>query len=109
MEILISGASIAGPALAYWLNRHGHRVTVVERAAELRDGGYKVDIRGAAVEVIRKMGLLDQVGAARTDMRIARFVDADGEQVATMDAELFGGRSTGDIEIMRGDLARILF
>jgi 2-polyprenyl-6-methoxyphenol hydroxylase-like FAD-dependent oxidoreductase len=109
MEILISGASVAGPTLAYWLNRNGHRVTVVERAPALREGGYKVDIRGAAIDVIEKMGLLDQVHAAGTDMRVARFVDGTSKQLATMDAEIFGGRSTGDIEIMRGDLAKLLY
>lgn len=47
-KILISGASIAGPALAYWLNRYGFQPTIVEKAPALREGGYAIDIRGAA-------------------------------------------------------------
>ncbi|MDZ5443916.1 FAD-dependent monooxygenase [Micromonospora sp. 4G57] len=106
--VLISGASVAGPALAWWLRRHGFRPTVVERAPALRDGGYKVDIRGAALEVIDRMGLRGQVERHDTGMRSARFVDSAGAQLATMDAALFGGREGDDAEIMRGDLARIL-
>lgn len=107
-SILISGASVAGPALAWWLRYHGLRPTVVERAPALRDGGYKVDIRGAALTVVDRMGLREQVRRHDTDMRSARFVDSAGVQLATMDARLFGGREGADAEIMRGDLARIL-
>ena len=106
--ILISGGGVAGRALAFWLVRHGHRPTIVERAPGPRHGGYKVDIRGAAVEAIRRMGLLEEVRRASTDMRMASFVDDAGKQVAIMDAELFGGRSGDDVEIVRGDLTRIL-
>ena len=64
-RILISGASVAGPALAYWLARHGFRPTVVERAPQLRGGGYAVDFRGAAhLSVLAQMGILDQIRAA---------------------------------------------
>jgi len=108
-NILISGASIAGPALAYWLRRYGFNPTVVERAPALREGGYKVDIRGAAVAVAERMGLLAELRHASTDMRGASFVNQAGRRLATMDADLFGGRSGEDVEIMRGDLARILY
>ena len=64
MRVLISGASIAGPALAYWLHRHGFYVTVIERGPALRTGGYGVDIRGAAITVLKGMGILGQVRAA---------------------------------------------
>ncbi|WP_200213909.1 FAD-dependent monooxygenase [Micromonospora coerulea] len=106
--VLISGASVAGPALAWWLRRHGFRPTVVERAPALRPGGYKVDIRGAALTVVDRMGLREQVERHDTGMRSAHFVDARGARLATMDAALFGGREGDDAEIMRGDLARIL-
>ena len=107
-NILISGASIAGPALAWWLHHHGFHTTVVERAPSLREGGYKVDIRGVAVDVVRRMGLLEQVHAASTDMRGAAFVNKRGKQLATLDADTFGFRHGDDTEILRGDLARIL-
>jgi 2-polyprenyl-6-methoxyphenol hydroxylase-like FAD-dependent oxidoreductase len=108
MDILISGAGVAGPALAWWLNHYGFRTTVVERAPSLREGGYKVDIRGVAVDVVRRMGLLDRVHAASTDMRGAAFVDKRGKELATLDADTFGFRHGDDTEILRGDLARIL-
>jgi 2-polyprenyl-6-methoxyphenol hydroxylase-like FAD-dependent oxidoreductase len=61
-RILISGASVAGPSLAWWLARHGFRPTVVERAPQLRGGGYAVDFRGAAhLSVLTKMGILDRI------------------------------------------------
>src|SRR2546425_9399259 len=65
-KILISGASIAGPALAYWLNRYGFQPTVVEKAPALREGGYAIDIRGAAQEVAARMGILDEVRKVHT-------------------------------------------
>src|SRR5215207_5264600 len=92
-DILISGASVAGPALAYWLRRYGFNPTVVERAPALREGGYKVDIRGAAVAAAERMGLLAELRHASTDMRGASFVNQAGRRLATMDADLFGGRS----------------
>ncbi|MFD7325027.1 FAD-dependent monooxygenase [Streptomyces sp. NPDC059875] len=107
--VLISGASIAGPALALWLHRYGFAPTVVERAPELRTGGYKVDIRGTAVEVCRRMGILDEIRANSTDMDGGSYVDAQGRTVGQMPAEIFGGRVEQDDEIMRGDLARILY
>ncbi|WP_372664654.1 FAD-dependent monooxygenase [Amycolatopsis kentuckyensis] len=106
--ILISGASVAGPALAWWLHHHGFRATVVERAPNLREGGYKVDIRGVAVDVVRRMGLLEEVHAASTDMRGAAFVNKRGKEIATLDADTFGFRHGDDTEILRGDLAKIL-
>ncbi len=72
-DILISGASIAGPALAYWLGRHGFNPTVAERAPALREGGYKIDIRGADVGVLERMGILADVQRASTNMRGTSF------------------------------------
>ncbi|MEU8782251.1 FAD-dependent monooxygenase [Streptomyces sp. NPDC048637] len=107
--VLISGASIAGPALAHWLHRYGFAVTVVERAPELRTGGYKVDIRGAAIEVAERMGILEDIQRASTDMRTGAYVNDDGKRIATLPAGIFSARVGRDDEIMRGDLARILY
>ncbi|WP_406218490.1 FAD-dependent monooxygenase [Streptomyces decoyicus] len=107
--VLISGASIAGPALAYWLHRHGFAVTVVERAPAPRTGGYKVDLRGAAIEVAERMGILEDIQRASTDMRTGAYVNDDGKRIATLPADIFGARIGRDDEIMRGDLARILY
>src|SRR5215472_2895978 len=105
-DILISGASVAGPALAWWLSRHGFRPTVVERAPQLRGGGYAVDFRGAAhLSVLAKMGLLDAVKASQTRLSRTTIVDQQGRPVAQMPAHVFAG----DVEILRGDQARILY
>ena len=104
-KILISGASIGGPALAYWLGRHGFDVTVVERAPGLRPGGQAVDFRGHVhLTVLEKMGILDEIRAHRTGNGPLRMIDADGRELVTLPASFTGG----EVEILRGDLARIL-
>ncbi|GLW34797.1 FAD-dependent monooxygenase [Actinoplanes regularis] len=108
-RVLISGAGIGGPALAFWLVKRGFQVTVVERAAELRAAGYKVDVRGAATEVLRKMDLLAPAQAADTGMRQITYVKRDGGSIAELPADLLMGRRGDDLEIMRGDLTRILY
>ncbi|MFG2482402.1 FAD-dependent monooxygenase [Streptomyces virginiae] len=107
-RVLISGAGIAGTALAYWLRAHGFRPTVVERAPAIRDGGYKVDIRGAALDVVTRMGLREEIRKLRTDVRGGSIVNAAGRRVASMDGDTFGGRQREDAEILRGDLNRLL-
>ncbi|MCR6484152.1 FAD-dependent monooxygenase [Amycolatopsis sp. OK19-0408] len=109
VKVLVAGASIAGPALAHWLQRRGAEVTVVERAPGLRPGGQAVDARGVAREVIRRMGLDAAVRAARTDTAGAYVVDADGKVLETFSAEDDGGDGyISEIEILRGDLSRVL-
>ncbi|QBD79407.1 FAD-dependent oxidoreductase [Ktedonosporobacter rubrisoli] len=108
-NILISGGSIAGPALAHLLSRYGFRPTVVERTPRLREGGYKVDIRGVAVEVARRMEILPDIRRASTNMRGGTFVANNNKPIATMPADFFNSRAQGDDEIMREDLSRILY
>lgn len=105
MNILISGASVAGPALAYWLNRHGMRASVVERADTVRPGGLAVDFRGTAMRVLEQMGILDELRACATHSGDATVVDADGTPIATMPGEIFAG----DLEVLKTDLTRILY
>lgn len=105
-SVLISGASVAGPALAYWLGRYGHDVTVVEIAPDLRPGGHAVDFRGRThLTVLERMGVLDDLQRLRTGGSPWRFVDAAGRKVAALPAEFAGG----ELEVMRGDLARVLY
>ncbi|MFI7641052.1 FAD-dependent monooxygenase [Nonomuraea sp. NPDC049400] len=110
MKALISGASIGGPALAYWLRRHGYETTLVERAPAPRKGGQAVDIRGAAMTVVEKMGVIDQIRELRTTMRGMSMVDGDGnELMRSYEETISGGRfDSPDIEIMRDDLTAIL-
>jgi 2-polyprenyl-6-methoxyphenol hydroxylase-like FAD-dependent oxidoreductase len=109
-NILISGASVAGPALAYWLHRHGFHVTVVERAPSLRGGGQAIDVRGAALTVTERMGLLAEVREAHTRMRGMSFVDGEGNTLmSTTEETLTGGPTDSeDVELMRDDLAHLL-
>ncbi|ATL72046.1 FAD-dependent oxidoreductase [Nocardia terpenica] len=107
---MVSGASIAGPALAHWLWRWGAEVTVVERASGLRPGGQAVDARGVTREVIRRMGLDAAVRAACTETAGAHIVDADGNVLETYRADDNGGDGfISEIEILRGDLSRVLY
>jgi 2-polyprenyl-6-methoxyphenol hydroxylase-like FAD-dependent oxidoreductase len=108
--VLISGASIAGPALAFWLARYGINATVVEKAASLRGGGYPIDVRGTAIEAVERMGLYAQMRAAHVDSQSIGFVDAHGAVVAKINPEaLTGGVRGKDVEIRRGDIATTLY
>ncbi|WP_413115094.1 FAD-dependent monooxygenase [Streptomyces sp. CY1] len=108
--VLISGASIAGPALAYWLHRSGCAVTVAEKAGALRAGGYPIDIRGTAIEVVRRMGILPRLRDAHIDSRRCTFLDADGGEVASLNPSAVAGGVEGqDLEVRRGDLAASLY
>jgi 2-polyprenyl-6-methoxyphenol hydroxylase-like FAD-dependent oxidoreductase len=104
-NVLISGASVAGPALAFWLHRYGIDVTVVEKAAAVRGGGYPIDIRGSAVDVADRMGLLPQLRAAHIRTRRISAVDSAGRTIASFDPGALSGR---DLELPRGDLTTVL-
>jgi len=108
MRVLISGAGIAGLTVAYWLRRHGFTPTIVERAPSLLTGGYKIDVRGTALQVLERMGIHDAVVAASSDMQGALIVDRNGKVVNEMSGDEFGHRAGGDLEIVRGTLCRIL-
>jgi 2-polyprenyl-6-methoxyphenol hydroxylase-like FAD-dependent oxidoreductase len=106
-DVLISGAGVAGQALAIWLRRFGFSPVVVERATAPRDGGQAVDLRGAAIEVARRTGILDAARAARTGTRGMSYVNSGGKRLASLDGA-FGVIDPADIEIVRGDLVSIL-
>ncbi|MFC8427376.1 FAD-dependent monooxygenase [Streptomyces sp. NPDC057253] len=108
-SVLISGAGISGPALAYWLHRTGCAVTVVERAEAVRHGGYPIDVRGTAIEVVRRMGVLPRLRDAHIHSRRCTFLDAEGGEVASLDPRAVDGGLDGqDLEVRRGDLAGLL-
>ncbi|WP_045747413.1 FAD-dependent monooxygenase [Actinoplanes rectilineatus] len=108
--VLISGAGVAGPALAYWLHHHGFRPTVVERAPSLRAGGHAVDVRGTALDVIDRMGLTGPLRDARTEMRGMSMLDADGVEIMrSTEMALSSGRlDSDDVEVLREDLSGML-
>jgi 2-polyprenyl-6-methoxyphenol hydroxylase-like FAD-dependent oxidoreductase len=108
-NVLISGAGIAGPALAYWLARWGYTPTVVERAPAPRPGGQTVDLRGAGRTVIQRMGLMDRAREVSLDQRGFALVDKSGRITARVPADAFGGEGIiSEIEILRGDLGQVL-
>ncbi|MEU9647448.1 FAD-dependent monooxygenase [Streptomyces sp. NPDC048110] len=107
---LVSGASIAGPVLAHWLNRHGYAVTVVEKARTIRSGGYPIDVRGPALDVVERMGLLPRLRDAHIDLRRLTFLDADGGEITSLHPHAVTGGATGrDLEVRRGDLTDALY
>ncbi|MFF4380953.1 FAD-dependent monooxygenase [Kitasatospora sp. NPDC001547] len=108
-DVLVSGAGIAGPALAYWLRRHGFTPTVVERAPGPRPGGQAVDLRGAGRTVIERMGLMERARALCVEQHGMALVDRRGRTTARIPVDLFGGEGiVSEIEILRGDLADLL-
>lgn len=108
-SVLISGASIAGPALAYWLDCYGFDVTVVERTPTVRSDGYPIDVRGTAIDVVERMGLLPRVETAHIASRELRFVDAEGRVIGTISPYDLTSNKTGhDVELPRGALTMLL-
>jgi 2-polyprenyl-6-methoxyphenol hydroxylase-like FAD-dependent oxidoreductase len=109
--ILISGASVAGPALAYWLRQYGWSPTIVERAPAPRSGGQAIDVRGTARQVVERMGLMDDIRRAHTGAHGMYIVNSAGKRLVSMGAEAMSGSGglIAEIEILRGDLVHILY
>jgi 2-polyprenyl-6-methoxyphenol hydroxylase-like FAD-dependent oxidoreductase len=109
-SVLISGAGIAGPALAFWLSKAGHSVTIVEVADGIRPGGQTVDLRGAGGDVVERMGLIDQMRQRSLDQRGIAWIKADGSRHADMPVTSFNGNGVvSKLEILRGDLVDVLY
>ena len=110
MRVLISGAGIAGPTLAWFLAKAGAHVTIVEKGHALLPHGQNVDIRGSALSVIKKMGLLDQVRRFNTTEEGTQFINPKGQPIALFPViKGFSASPTSEFEILRGDLAAILY
>src|SRR5919202_3419385 len=99
-DVLIVGASVAGPTLAYWLRRYGFNPTVVERAPAPRMGGQAIDLRGTGREVAERMGIMAEIRQAHTGAHGMAFVDSAGKRLSTMSPDLFGdsGGAIAEIE-----------
>ncbi|AGB23140.1 2-polyprenyl-6-methoxyphenol hydroxylase-like oxidoreductase [Mycobacterium sp. JS623] len=108
--VLINGAGIAGPALAFWLTKSGYQVTIVELADGIRPGGQTVDLRGAGGDVVERMGLIDQMRQRSLDQRGVAWIKADGSRRAEMPVTAFNGNGlVSKLEILRGDLVDVLY
>jgi 2-polyprenyl-6-methoxyphenol hydroxylase-like FAD-dependent oxidoreductase len=109
-KILISGAGIAGPTLAYWLMQQGITPTIVERAPHLRTGGYVIDFWGLGYDVADKMGLLPALEREGYVVRELRLVDEHGRRVGGFDASVFGTLTGGRyVSLARSELAKLLY
>ncbi|MBV9709880.1 MAG: FAD-dependent monooxygenase [Ktedonobacteraceae bacterium] len=109
-NILISGASIAGPTLAYWLKRYGFNPTVIELAPQLREGGYPIDVRYEAVQIAKLMEIWPRLQQEKTAFGELWFVNERNQRIGRVTIQTV--RETFDLdvlEIMRGDLARTLY
>jgi 2-polyprenyl-6-methoxyphenol hydroxylase-like FAD-dependent oxidoreductase len=112
LDILVSGASVAGLSAAYWLSHHGFKVTVVERAPQLRPGGQALDVRGAAaIAVAERMGILATIRARSTKLVGMSMVDAASREIfRSEERSLTGGRfDSPNVEILRDHLVEVLY
>lgn len=109
MKVLIVGAGIAGPTLAYWLRRGGHEPVVIESAPTLRRGGYLVDFWGAGFEVADRMGIAGRVQEAGYRMREVREVDENGRRILSLDPlKLIARNGARYVSVGRSDLSAII-
>jgi 2-polyprenyl-6-methoxyphenol hydroxylase-like FAD-dependent oxidoreductase len=108
-SVLISGASIAGLTMAYWMNHYGYDVTVVEIGSEPRRGGTPIDVRGEALDCARRMGVLEAIKEAKLPTKGLKFMNAQNEVQGTMLVEEIGAITPDDTEIRRDDLVDILY
>lgn len=109
-KVLISGASIAGLSTAWWMNKLGYQVTVVEIASEPRTAGAAIDVRGKTVHIAKRMGILDQLKANRLQVELIEFKNAENATEGSIaqqneEAEV----PEDDIEIERDKFINILY
>ena len=113
-NILISGAGLAGPTLAYWLRRYGFNPTMVEQAPQPREGGYLTDFRGTGIEVAERMGIMPQVREVQYIPKEMLFVDKSNKPIGRLDItrlfrETFDDPDKAQTQILRSKLAKILY
>ncbi|KAF2163281.1 hypothetical protein M409DRAFT_26323 [Zasmidium cellare ATCC 36951] len=112
LKILISGGGVAGTALAFWLSKLGHSITVVEHYSSLRTTGLQIDLRSHGVEVLRRMGLEPGFRERKAPEEGMQFIDAQGRNRGYFGAATSGDGNQGitsEYEIMRGDLCRLIY
>ena len=107
-KILVIGAGIAGPAVCYWLKRFGFSPILIEKFAHIRKGGHALDVRGVAIDLVKRMGIYEKICNMRTQVEFGRYVDAQGNILHEEKGERFCFRQGEDVEIIRGDLVEIL-
>ncbi|EMC97472.1 hypothetical protein BAUCODRAFT_453277 [Baudoinia panamericana UAMH 10762] len=110
-RVLIAGAGVAGPSLAWFLAHNGHNVTIVERAPALRTSGQQVDVAGKGVHIVKAMGIWDELLAHSTGDQGIKFVDEHDKIWAAFPVDKESGASSfvKEIEILRGEMAEVLY
>ncbi len=110
MHAVINGAGVAGPTLAWWLNRDGHDVTLVDHAPSFRTGGYIIDFWGVGYEVACRMGLEQAIRSRGYQVERVRYVDERGRTSATLSVSTLARQLAGRFtSLPRGDLAEAIF
>ena len=110
MRVIINGAGIAGPTLAYWLRKAGHEVVLVEVAPQLRTGGYVIDFGLVGYDIAEKMGLIPRLRELGYQVRELRFVDRQGRTSASMSVNALARLTQGRyITLRRSDLAATIY
>jgi flavin-dependent dehydrogenase len=110
MHVLISGAGVAGPAMAFFLAKTGARVTIFEKAHELLPYGQNIDVNGSALILVKKMLLMDQLRKYNTTEKGSQFISPKGKTFAPFPVREDSTASlTAEFEILRGDLSLIFY
>lgn len=110
LSVLVSGASFAGLTTAFWMNRLGYKVTVVEIAKGLKMGGSPVDIKERTVDVVGRMGLLERIQASSLKAKAIDFLDATGTPIARLGAQADDrAEPQPEYEIERDVLLQMMF
>ena len=110
MRIVINGAGIAGPTLAYWLRKSGHDVLLVEQAQQLRRGGYVVDFWGVGYDIAEKMDLVPRIRALGYQVQEVRLVDREGRARGGFSVDVFARGTNGRFtSVRRSDLAASIY
>lgn len=110
LNVLVSGASFAGLTTAFWMNRLGYTVTVVEIGKGLKMGGSPVDIKEGTVDIVKRMGLLERIQASSLKAKAVDFLDVEGVKIARMPAQAGDARDPSpEYEIERDTLLHMMF
>ena len=110
MSVLISGAGIAGPTLAYWLSVYGVKSTLIERAPQLRTGGYALDFWGLGFDIAERMGILPDLKRDGYNIKELRIVNAKGQRIGGFNVDIFRRAARGRyVTIPRTDLAKNIY
>lgn len=110
MRVLVSGAGIAGPTVAYFLAKAGAKITIVDKAPALLPHGQNIDLQGSSISVVKRMGLLEAIRRNNTTEQGTQLVDENGRTLASFPL-VEGHRMsvTSEFEILRGDLSKVLY